>query len=52
MEDNKIQAQRIDKESVNELRFPLHEVLTDGQAIEERKRILHRATSLGNLERH
>lgn len=43
---------RIDKEKISELVFPAQEVLSDKTAIEDRKVILHRATSLGNLEKH
>lgn len=41
----------IPKERVSQLQFPPQEVLTDDLKREERARVLHKATGLGNLER-
>ncbi|MDD5150524.1 MAG: hypothetical protein PHC28_08585 [Flavobacterium sp.] len=41
----------IEKESIQSLKFPNNEVLQDNFAINQRKTDLHRAQSLGNLER-
>ena len=38
----------IKKEDIHNLQFPLHEVLTDQHAIEERKKHLEHAVVLGN----
>ncbi len=40
----------IEKESIDDLKFPANDVLDDNEKIAERKRELHRALSLGNLE--
>ncbi|GGH76154.1 hypothetical protein GCM10011318_23990 [Phaeocystidibacter marisrubri] len=45
-------AQLIEKEEVVGLVFPKDEVLRDGQSIKERAQRIHRATSLGNLEKY
>lgn len=42
--------QKIDKESIDQLKFPKDEVLTDKEAITERQAALNRALALGNLE--
>ena len=42
----------IEKEVINTLKFPTTEVLLHKQFIEERIFALHRATSLGNLDKH
>jgi len=42
--------EKIDKESIEKLKFPSNEVLTDAEKIKERKSDLDRALSLGNLE--
>lgn len=42
--------EKIEKESIETLRFPSDEVLTDKELIAERERELNRALSLGNLE--
>ncbi len=42
----------VDKLSISELRFPHTEVLLNKHSIEERIILLHRATSLGNLDKH
>lgn len=44
------QAQSIPKESVDQCEFPSHEVLQDSDAIAERRKMLERATSMGNTE--
>lgn len=40
----------IDKEKIEELKFPHDEVLTDKSAMKEREDELNRALSLGNIE--
>lgn len=40
----------IDKEKIEELKFPHDEVLTDKNAMKEREDELNRALSLGNIE--
>jgi hypothetical protein len=40
----------IEKEKIEDLKFPSNEVLTDKEKISERRRELDRALSLGNLE--
>ena len=42
--------EKIEKESIEDLRFPSNEVLITQQAINERRINLERALSLGNLE--
>ncbi len=42
--------ENIEKEKIEALKFPTHEVLTDKDAIKERESELNRALSLGNLE--
>ncbi len=42
----------IEKEIINELTFPVHEVLSNKDSIRDRLFALHRATSLGNLDKH
>ncbi|MFB6258156.1 MAG: hypothetical protein ABEH38_05645 [Flavobacteriales bacterium] len=43
-------AQKIPKEKVDQCDFPPEEVLTDPQAIAERRKMLERATSMGNTD--
>lgn len=45
-------ASLIEKEQIVELKFPKTEVLNDEESKRERSRKIHRATSLGNLEKH
>lgn len=52
METNKPTVQRVEKETVDQLRFPAQEVLHDALSQEERRKVLHHATSLGNLDKH
>lgn len=52
MHSDKKQATIIEKEIINQLQFPAQEVLADKTEIEQRTAALHRATSLGNLEKH
>jgi len=40
----------IEKERIEDLKFPSHEVLQDAEKIKERRTELNRALSLGNLE--
>lgn len=42
--------EKIEKESIENLKFPSGEVLTDKESIAERERELNRALALGNLE--
>ena len=42
----------VQKEVINELTFPLTDVLSGRDKIQERLFALHRATSLGNLSKH
>ncbi len=42
----------IEKEYISNLKFPGSEVLQDKTSIDERIMTLHRATSLGNLDKH
>jgi hypothetical protein len=42
--------QSIQKENLNNLRFPAEDVLTDKQEIQQRTNNLERAVALGNLE--
>jgi len=42
----------IEKENISNLKFPGTDVLSDRNSIEERIMALHRATSLGNLNKH
>lgn len=42
--------EKIEKESIENLKFPPEEVLTDKESISERARELNRALALGNLE--
>ncbi len=42
--------EKIEKESIENLKFPSEEVLTDKESIYERARELNRALALGNLE--
>jgi len=44
--------QRIEKEILDSLKFPLQEILHTKEDIDLRKQALHRATSLGNLQKH
>lgn len=46
-----ITFEAIEKESIDSLKFPSDEVLTNAEQINERKTDLERALSLGNLER-
>ncbi len=45
-------AKVMPKEGILDLRFPNIEVLESTEEIKERSRKIHRATSLGNLEKH
>ncbi len=40
----------IEKEKIDGLSFPVHEVLSDPKEIKERAVKIHKATSLGNME--
>ncbi len=42
--------EKIEKEKIETLKFPQHEVLTDENSIKERSSELNRALALGNLE--
>jgi hypothetical protein len=42
--------EKIEKENIENLKFPSGEVLTDKESIAERERELNRALTLGNLE--
>jgi hypothetical protein len=42
----------IEKEQIGQYRFPHHEVLTSPESRQDRLRRLHKAQSLGNLEKH
>lgn len=46
------QAQLLEKEEVNSLKFPVEEVLDSESDIRARSQKIHRATSLGNLEKY
>lgn len=52
MGTNSTSAVRVDKETIDKLNFPLQEVLNSQADQNERKAVLHRATSLGNLQKH
>lgn len=52
MENNQTIIPLIEKEIINTLKFPANEVLARKESIEERIFALHRATSLGNLDKH
>jgi len=52
MGGNKATIQRIEKESIDQLQFPNQEILKSSDEIAQRKMKLHRATSLGNLQKH
>tara|TARA_Y100001934_G_C12196071_1_gene698850 strand:+ start:166 stop:468 length:303 start_codon:yes stop_codon:yes gene_type:complete len=52
MGNNTNPIKRIDKELIDNLRFPAQEVLSRAEDLNERKLVLHRATSLGNLQKH
>lgn len=52
MEVNKRNVPMVEKELIGDLHFPPTEVLGSQHSIEERRNILHRATSLGNLDHH
>lgn len=45
-------ASLVEKEAVQNLKFPAEEVLTLDKDVKARARKIHRATSLGNLEKH
>ncbi len=45
-------AQRIEKENIDKLKFPAQDVLSGSDDLKERRLMLHRATSLGNLQKH
>lgn len=45
-------AEWIEKEEISTLRFPSADVLFDPEEVKERSRKIHRATSLGNLEKY
>jgi hypothetical protein len=45
-----LEYQTIDKESIASLHFPSSEVLTEKEAVSQRRTDLDRALSLGNLE--
>lgn len=42
----------VEKEMISDLKFPATEVLSDKFSIQDRVNTLHRATSLGNLDKH
>jgi uncharacterized protein (UPF0248 family) len=44
------EAKSIPKESIDQCEFPSQEVLSDSQAIAERRKMLERATSMGNTD--
>jgi hypothetical protein len=46
------QIMEIQKENIGALTFPNQDVITALEAIKERQKNLHAATSLGNLEKH
>lgn len=52
MKTDNVKVKLIDKELVSGLTFPSNEVLQDRLDIERRINTLHRATGLGNLEKH
>ncbi len=52
METNTRNFTRIAKEDLNRLVFPNEDILKTREALELRRRMLHRATSLGNLQKH
>ncbi|HAD96260.1 MAG TPA: hypothetical protein DCG19_02580 [Cryomorphaceae bacterium] len=52
MQMNYREVPTIEKETINELIFPAQEVLSNRESIRERLFSLHRATSLGNLDKH
>jgi uncharacterized protein (UPF0248 family) len=52
MSENRNRVLRIAKEEIESLKFPAQEVLLTKMEIEQRKAVLHRATSLGNLQKH
>lgn len=52
MGTNTRSAERVDKETIDKLKFPAQEVLTSNSDLKERQLMLHRATSLGNLQKH
>lgn len=52
METSTRKFQRIAKESINLLEFPNEDILENRSELERRKQMLHRATSLGNLQKH
>lgn len=45
-------AKRVEKENIDQLQFPSQDVLVTAKDQKERRLMLHRATSLGNLQRH
>ncbi|MCC5917201.1 MAG: hypothetical protein JJU02_07720 [Cryomorphaceae bacterium] len=47
-----IVANEIEKERINQLKFPDHKVLTKSEDIKRLQNALHQATSLGNLSKH
>lgn len=52
MEQDQTGIPLVEKEIINTLRFPTNEVLANKESIQERIFALHRATSLGNLDKH
>ena len=52
METKASKFKRIAKEELNLLEFPSDEILEDKGQLEQRRAALHRATSLGNLQKH
>jgi len=52
MEKNETEVKWVEKETIDSLIFPKQEVLVNRETIQERIFALHRATSLGNLDKH
>lgn len=52
METSTRNFERIAKEELNLLEFPSDDILNNREELEIRRRMLHRATSLGNLQKH
>ncbi len=52
MDVNTKKFKRVEKEVLDNLSFPGQEILTNQSDIDQRKQVLHRATSLGNLHKH
>ncbi|NVK29219.1 MAG: hypothetical protein HWE14_14295 [Flavobacteriia bacterium] len=45
-------AELVEKEAIPSMKFPIDEVLSNEEERKQRARKIHRATSLGNLEKH